>query len=139
MKVPTWLTVYGDTSFRGDCPPEQQEQVTFFNTLRSEFPDTLGLLALHPRNEGKRDWRQVQRERVEGMAVGASDIIIPGCHSFVCELKRRDHTKCRLSKEEAAYLAAAKDAGAFVCLALGWKAAMEAIAVWKRIGDLRGL
>lgn len=105
---------------------EQLEQVTFFNRIRKLYPSSWGLLALHPRNEGKRHIHQVARERSEGMTTGASDIIIPGNPSFVCELKRRDHTKCSLHKEEEDYLLAAQKAGAFACVALGADAAMEA-------------
>lgn len=40
--------VYGDLSFRGKCPVESQEQVTFFSRIRREFPDSYGRLAIHP-------------------------------------------------------------------------------------------
>jgi len=60
------------------------------------------------------------------MTTGAADIIIPGNPSFVCELKRRDHTKSTLDPEQAKYLEQAQAAGAFVCIALGADAAMEA-------------
>lgn len=65
-------------------------------------------------------------EKSEGMTTGAADIIIPGAPAFVCELKRRDHTKSAISDEQLAYLEAAKEAGAWVCIALGADAAWEA-------------
>jgi len=68
----------------------------------------------------------VAKEKAEGMTTGAADIIIPGNPSFVCELKRRDHTKSTLDPEQAKYLEQAQAAGAFVCIALGADAAMEA-------------
>ena len=66
------------------------------------------------------------------MTKGASDIIIPGSPAFVCELKRRDHTKSRWEDGQQEYLTAAQDAGAFVCIALGADAAMEAFNDWLR-------
>ena len=36
--------VFGDPSFRGKCPTEAQEQVTFFAMLRREYPGTWGAL-----------------------------------------------------------------------------------------------
>jgi len=133
MKFPQWLKIYGDTSFRGDCPQESAEQITFFGQLRGQHPDTLGRLALHPKNEEKRKGRQFQqlaRDKAMGLAPGASDIIIPGCPAFVCEMKRQDHTKSKWQDGQLEYLEAAHNAGAFVCVALGWEAAMEAAADW---------
>lgn len=128
MRFPEWLTVYGDTEFRGKCPTESAEQVTFFARLRRQYPDTWGRLAIHPRNEGKRHWRQTAQQKAEGMTPGASDIIIvPG---FVCEMKRRDHTKSSWEEGQAEYLEAAQDAGAFACVALGCDAAWEAFHEW---------
>ena len=60
------------------------------------------------------------------MVKGASDIIIPGGPAFVCELKRRDHTQSKWQDGQQEYLDAAQRAGAFVCIALGYKAAEEA-------------
>jgi hypothetical protein len=105
---------------------EQAEQVTFINRVRRQWPDSWGRLVLHPRNEGVRTIHTAERERSEGMNAGASDIIIPGSPTFVCELKRRNPTLSSLKKEQEAFLLAALDAGAFACIALGVDAAMEA-------------
>jgi hypothetical protein len=130
MKIPEWLPCYGDQKFRGECPPESAEQITFFNKLRKEYPDTLGRIAIHPRNEGKRTHQQTARHKAEGMTEGAADIVIPGCPAFVCEMKRKDHTKSRFEPGQVEYLKAAKDSGAFVCVALGWEAAWQAMVEW---------
>ena len=122
-----WLHVAGDADFRGDCPSETAEQVTFFNQLRKLYPNGLGKIAIHIRNEGNRTMYQTRREKYEGMVTGAADIVIPGKPCLVIELKRQDHTKSRLEKEQVEYLKAAQEAGAEVCVALGWKAAMEFI------------
>lgn len=121
MKFPAWLKVYGDTGYRGDCPSENAEQITAVARIRKE---PLGELLIHPRNEGKRSHGQAAWQKAEGMTAGAPDLIVPV--GFVCELKRRDHTKSRWQKGQLEYLQAAHDAGAFVCVALGADAAITA-------------
>jgi hypothetical protein len=127
------VVTFGDLEFRGKCPTESQEQVTFFNSLRREYPDTWGALALHPRNEGLRaagQLRAVARHKAEGMTPGAADIIIPARVAFVCELKRRDYTQCAWQDGQMRYLEAAAKGGAFACVAFGWEAAWQALQVW---------
>ncbi len=133
MKFPEWLRVFGDASFRGDCPKESAEQITFFTQLRKEYPDTLGILALHPKNEEKRSgkqFNQLARDKAMGLSPGASDVIIP--LGFACEMKRMDHTKCSWQKGQIEYLEAVHNAGGFACVALGWQAAMEAVKAWEK-------
>ena len=130
MKFNKNIPVYGDTSFRGSCPKEAVEQITFFNKIRKTYPDTLGLIATHNRNEGKRTAGQVHWQYAEGLTVGVSDITIAGSPSFCCELKRTDHTKSKWQDGQQEYLIAAKKQGAFVCVALGWEAAWAAMEEW---------
>ena len=130
MKFDIDIPVYGDTNFRGNCPPESAEQITFFNKMRHQYPDTYGRIAIHPRNEGKRSHQQTTRQKAEGMTKGASDIIIPGSPSFVCELKRRDHTKSKWEDGQKEYLEVSKDNGSFTCIALGCDAAWQAFNDW---------
>lgn len=133
MKFPEFLRVFGDTSYRGDCPLEEAEQIAFFNKLRREYPDTYGLLALHPKNEAKRkgaQFRQLDRDKALGMSIGASDIILPGNPAFVVEMKRKDHTQCRWQPKQIEYLEAAHAAGCFVGVALGWEGAWQAFEEW---------
>lgn len=137
MKIQlTSVKVYGDTKWRGDCPTETAEQVTFFGRLRRKHPETWGRLAIHPRNEGKRTAQQTMRAKAEGMTPGTSDIVIPGSPSFVCELKRRDHTKSKWEPGQVEYLETAKDAGCFSCVALGADAATEAFEEWAKSQNL---
>lgn len=125
------VKVYGDTAWRGKCPTETAEQVTFFGRLRREYPTSWGRLAIHPRNEGLRTHGQAMKHKAEGMTAGTSDIVIPGSPAFVCELKRRDHTQSRMEDGQIEYLESAKDAGCFVCVALGCDAAWEAFKEWR--------
>lgn len=129
MKFPPSIPVYGDTTYRGPCPTETAEQATFFNQL----PPELKRIALHIRNEGKRSHEQHNKMKAEGGFVsGASDVIIPGRVTFVCEMKRLDHTKSKWQPGQIDYLEAAHGAGAWVCVALGWEAAMEAVREWRK-------
>lgn len=125
--------VWGDVTYRGECPQEYVEQASFFSKLRREHPDSYGKIALHPRNEGmkiKAQFSQVMKHSAEGMAVGASDVIIPSRVSFVCEIKRIDHTKSNWQPKQVPYLLAAQSAGAYACVALGAVAAWEAFEYW---------
>lgn len=133
MKIPQNVPLYGDPAWRGKCPQEKVEQASFFNRLRQEYPDSWGLLAIHPRNEGQLRGGQfgaIIRHKAEGMSPGASDIIIPGCPTFICEMKRRDITQSKWQDGQQEYLEAASKAGAFACVALGAAAAWEALEAW---------
>lgn len=136
MKIPKWLKLYGDYSYRGDCASESVEQITFFSRLRREYPLTYGAIAIHPRNEQQLkggQFRSLNKHKAEGMTPGAADIVIPGNPSFVCEMKRRDHTKSKWQDGQIEYLSACNDAGAFVCVALGCDAAKQAFNDYLKI------
>lgn len=127
MKFPQWLTVYGDKDRRGECPTEQTEQINIFSWLEFNHPE-LSAIAVHPKNEGKRSWGQVHHDKKSGsINTGASDVIIPGSPSFVCEIKRANHTKSQWQKGQREYLENASDCGAFVCVALGLEGFKQAV------------
>lgn len=134
MIFPDWLKVYGDQAFRGRCATESEEQIAFFDHIRLNHKQE-AVLALHQRNEGKRSYAQAKWQKREGLTKGASDIIIPGLPSFVCELKRRDHTKSKWKDGQIEYLEAALKAGCFACVALGYQAAYEAFKIWRATSD----
>jgi|TARA_R100000479_G_scaffold176487_1_gene131303 hypothetical protein len=125
------IHLYGDPFWRGKCPTEAVEQSSFFNRLRREYSDTYGRIGLHIRNEGKRTGRQMQSIRSQGgFVAGAADIVIPGSPTFVCELKRCDHTQSTWQDGQIEYLESSTAAGAFVCVALGAAAAWDAFEDW---------
>lgn len=131
---PPHIPLFGNPKFRGNCPDESLEQMTFFNQLRLKYPDSYGAIAIHPRNEGLKERGQfstVLKHKAEGMTKGASDIIIPGNPSFVCEVKRQDHTKSKFQDGQIEYLEACQKTGSFVCVALGGFAAWEAFEDWR--------
>ena len=129
MKFPDFLKVYGDQSFRGECPTETSEQVAFFAELKRKYPQ-LHAIAIHPKNEGKRmkgQFQQLAKDKAMGLNVGSADIIIPASPAFVCELKRKDHTQSKFQTGQIEYLESCQALGAFVCVALGYEAAMQAV------------
>lgn len=133
MILPPQIPLYGDLTFRGKCPQEHVEQASFFSRLRREYPDSWGLIAIHPRNEGQLiggQFTSMTKHKLEGMTKGASDIVIPGAPCLVIEMKRRDHTQSKWQDGQIAYLEAAAAAGAFACVALGAAAAWEAFSEW---------
>lgn len=125
MKFPAWLEIYGKTCYRGPCPLEHEEQALFFDYVRLKHPNTYGRLALHPANEGKRSFGQARFANRQGMTPGASDIIIPGNPAFVCEIKRRDHTKSSWTAGQVDYLRMAVYLDCWTCVALGGNAAID--------------
>lgn len=119
---------YG-TPTKDKCPSEEQEMATAFNWLRLTHPKYWAV-AVHIRNEGARHARQMVKVKAQGGFVkGCADIAIPGCPSFVCEMKSRSKT-ARLSPEQRAYLQASADVGAFACVALGAEGFVLAFQEW---------
>lgn len=137
IKAYPGIPLYGDSKYRNkNCPKESLSQITFVNSIRSQYPDSYGLILIHPENERKlinKQFSNIAKSRAMGMSPGASDIIIPGNPAFVCEIKRIDRTLSDITQEQLDYLYAAKDAGAFACIALGHEAAMNAFNQWLKI------
>jgi len=133
MKIPQDIKVFGNMDFRGDCAKEDLELITFFNQLRIKYPK-LAKVAIHPDNEGLvfgTGFNNHTRQKAKGaIRNGAADIIIVGCPSFVCEIKRKDHTKSRWQDGQLDFLQTSQELGAFVCVALGYEAALEAVNNW---------
>ncbi len=133
MKIPPHIKTYGDMDFRGECALEDAELITFFNQLRMRYP-VLAQVAIHPDNEGLvfgTGFNNHTRQKAKGaIRNGAADIIIVGCPSFGCELKRKDHSKSRWQDGQLEFLEASQKRGAFVCVALGYEAALQAVDYW---------
>jgi len=123
------IPIYGDIDYRGKCPQETPEQITAVGIVRRTMPK-LGAVMFHVKNEGKRI-RGAAKEKVSGMVTGTSDLVAPGNPSFVCEIKRKDHTESKISDEQIKYLINAKALGSFVCVALGHQAVIDAAKDWE--------
>jgi hypothetical protein len=133
MKMHKDIKVYGNVDFRGDCPLEDAELMTFFNQLRIKYPD-IAKVAIHPDNEGlilgTGHHHHIKQKAKGAIKKGAADIIIVGSPSFVCEMKRKDHTKSQWQDGQIEFLQTSQELGAFVCVALGYEAALEAVKNW---------
>lgn len=108
--------------------------MAFFSYIRRVHP-VIAEVATHQRNEGKRTFAQARWQKKEGLTTGAADILIPGKPSFVCEMKRADHTKSKWKDGQQEYLKTAQALGSFVCVALGWEAAVQALNDWRALFD----
>ena len=104
-KIPPQIPVFGDINFRGPCPLETPEQISFLCLLKAEFPELAKI----------------------------ADIVIPCCPPMLIELKRRDHTKSSTSAKQLNYLVDSQEQGAFACYALGAVGAIEAVRAWHTI------
>ena len=129
MKFPDWLTVHGDLSYRGECPPEDSEHVTFVNAVRRVYPQAAAVM-VHVKNEGSRSHGQAAWDKARGLNKGAADFIFAGSPSLVIEMKRRNPVKSRWQEGQVEFLQAAHGQGAIVCVALGWDAALGAVKAW---------
>jgi len=136
MKIPQDIKVFGNMDFRGDCAKEDLELITFFNQLRIKYPK-LAQVAIHPDNEGlvlgTGHHHHIKQKAKGAIRNGAADIIIVGSPSFVCEMKRKDHTKSRWQDGQLDFLQTSQELGAFVCVALGYEAALQALNDWLKL------
>ena len=136
MKMHEDIKVFGDIDFRGECALEDAELITFFNQLRIKYPK-LAQVAIHPDNEGLvfgTGFNNHTRQKAKGaIRNGAADIIICGCPTFVCEMKRQDHTKSRWQDGQLDFLQTSQELGAFVCVALGYESALQALNDWLKL------
>lgn len=134
MIIPENIPVYGDINYRSNiCPKETAEQCTFIARVRAAYPESIGKIIFHARNEGlliNRQFSGINKHKAMGMVTGCPDIHIPGNPSMCMEIKRRDRTLSQISDEQIEYLLTAKNNGAFTCIALGCDAAMEAFNEW---------
>lgn len=120
------IKVFGDVNYRGPCPHEMAEQLSFLGLLEQYYPE-YACVAVHIANEGKRSKRKGQQMKMEGMKKGACDIFIPCKPPLLIELKRRDPTKSRISIDQIKYILNAKKIGANACVAIGAVGAFEAV------------
>jgi hypothetical protein len=134
LKLPPDLKIYGDTAHRDpNCRKEWVEQKEWFGLLKERRPQYYAV-AVHPKNEGKRNGKQSAQDSEQGsLNAGASDILIPAGLSFVCEVKRIDHTMSSISADQLRYLRGARDLGSFACIALGSNAAWQALLDWEKL------
>lgn len=96
-----------DSGFRGDCPSEDGEQMTFLAWLRFNYPQ-LFLVTFHVKNEGqlaaKNKYAMASRDKKMGLVRGVNDIMIMSNPVICMEFKRKDKTKSSVSKDQLTWL-----------------------------------
>jgi hypothetical protein len=132
MKFNPKIPVYGDQSYRGKCPAEDIEQINWVSWLRFNHPQ-IALTLIHVKGEGKRTPQQIAKEKKMGFQRGPSDLILTGSPSFICELKRADHTKSKWQDGQQEFILQSLEQGAFVCVALGAEGAKLAFNEWLKL------
>lgn len=122
------IKYFGDLSYRGLCPKETAEHMTFVSHVNNNYPD---LPLVHVKNEGVRTWRQAAFDKAMGsIRKGAPDIIILHKVPFVLEMKRKNPSLSDYSAEQIEFLENCSKLGCYACVAYGHEAAIEALREW---------
>lgn len=111
-----------DSGYRGDCPKEETDQISYGLWMQHRFPDVLWFHV--PNETGTRSGPQfVEKRRRMGVRSGVSDnVILTRGINHKCaliELKRRDKTKSKVSKSQTDVLEEAIVEGHFGAIAYG--------------------
>lgn len=111
-----------DSGYRGDCPKEETDQISYGLWMQHRFPDVLWFHV--PNETGTRSGPQfIEKRRRMGVRSGVSDnVILTHGINHKCgliELKRRDKTKSKVSKSQTDVLEAAVADGHFGAIAYG--------------------
>jgi len=123
------IKYFGDKEYRGECPRETAEHLTFVSYIHNHYPC---LPLVHIKNEGARTWRQAKFDKSMGsLRKGASDIIILHKVPFVMEIKRKDLSRSVVSDDQIEFLNNCDSLGCFTCIALGHQAAIAAFNEWR--------
>lgn len=111
-----------DSGYRGDCPKEETDQISYGLWMQHSFPDVLWFHV--PNETGTRSGPQfIEKRRRMGVRSGVSDnVILTRGINHKCgliELKRRDKTKSKVSKSQNQVLEETIAEGHFGAIAYG--------------------
>lgn len=139
--ISSGIRVFGDLSFRGDCPKEDTDLIGFFSWVRYHYPEYSCNIfhvanEFNP-NEKKSSFGFHSSSLAKGRVNGICDVIcIPISEehsSFCCELKRRDISKSLSSKKRKEHFNLQVEIlkkqmifGNYCCIALGLDAIKKA-------------
>ena len=104
-----------DSGYRGDCPSERVEQINVMGWLEKNHPERWPLI-WHTPGETKASPQHMAMRKKEGVRAGIADVIDFGAVRGAFELKRRDRTKSKVSKEQIAHLEAVDASGGFAAI-----------------------
>ena len=118
-------------------PTEAQEQKMLFEWAewaKGKYPELEWLY--HCPNEGKRSLRYGNELRKQGMKKGVPDICLPvPAHHYIglyIEMKRRDRSVSKVSKEQRDWLAFLNKVGHYAVVCYGWEEARNVILEYLR-------
>lgn len=107
-----------DSGYRGECPSETVEQINSAGWLEKNHPEDWPL-ALHVPNEVKAKPQYMAKRKKMGVKPGPSDWLIMRTPPGAFELKRRDRTKSKTSKDQREFLDAVAASGGFAAICYG--------------------
>lgn len=117
-----------DSGYRGPCNKEDDDGISFYAWVIYHFPE---VNIFHVANESgvSTSAGHIEKRRRKGVTQGVSDYIIltPGIKSFaVIELKRKDKTKSKVSKDQIEFLDRVVSDGGYAAVAYGLEEAKKA-------------
>ena len=129
-----------DSGFRGACPVEDGEQMTFLAWLRFNYPE-LFAVTFHVKNEGqlaaKNKYAMASRDKKMGLVRGVNDVMIMTCPVICIEFKRKDKTQSSVSKDQKEWLTKMDAQGHEAIVAYGADVMKEYII--NRFGSPKGV
>ena len=119
-----------DTKFRGNCDVEDQDQINFTSWFDYQYPHHSPLY-FHVVNESMMNPQGRVKAKRKGLKAGVSDILIllkRGKYSgLIIELKRKDKSKSRISKEQEGFLYEVSEQGFFSAVCYGFEEAQKCV------------
>jgi len=134
------IEIYGDPSYRGDCPLEDSDLASFFAWVRYNYPQYESLI-FHCETEfnptSASSYAYHTKSKAKGRLDGIADIVcLPvssGAPGLLCELERMDISKSLASKKrkehfykQVSILSSQKSFGNIAIVALGLEATKTA-------------
>jgi hypothetical protein len=100
------MTKVYEEKYRGDCPLEDTDLVNFVAWFDYNYPH-LKCLLIHVPNESKMPVQGRVKLRDKGLRKGVPDLMFlhprADYHGLMIEMKRKDKSKCKVSKEQSMY------------------------------------
>ena len=121
MKFPEGLQVFGDATYRGECPLEEAEQATFVSQFAKAFPH-VRMFAIP--NGGFRHKATAVKLQITGTSKGVPDLYIPAWKCWI-EMKRTKGG--RVSEEQKSWHEYLAGIGDTVLVTKGWEEAMKQV------------
>lgn len=127
-----------NSTFRGNCDVEDQDQINFTSWFDYQYPH-FSPLYFHVVNESMLPVQGRVKAKKKGLKKGVSDIIIllkRGEYSgLIIELKRRDKSKSRVTKEQMDFLYEVDEQGFFCAVCYGFEQAKKCVQEYLKISN----